>query len=255
MEIVNPNGGAIALQTRCVPAAGSASSTSWSGPTAATGCSPCARAAGWPTPPSSSGWAETLSPRGTAPRRRVTVPRRHQEAGEDQDEADDEPPGRPGPRPGARQVVDRDHGHAADEQHQYQRAERGRAVAHALRDRCGVRPASPPPSCNGRSTSSAPTTTFPCVRGRRGLWCRLPRVKVSHRRRRVAAPGYDRRPIGRGARRRRRRPSLQPGPGAGRARRRPVVFRDDVITSTASRPSGRTPSSSRRGRAGPRTAA
>ena len=52
--------------TRSVPREASSwprCSTSWSGPTVATGCSPCARAAGWPTPPSSSGWAELPVPR------------------------------------------------------------------------------------------------------------------------------------------------------------------------------------------------
>src|SRR4051812_17650793 len=37
------------------------SSTSWSAPAAVTGCRRCARVAAWPTPPSSSAWAE---PRG-----------------------------------------------------------------------------------------------------------------------------------------------------------------------------------------------
>src|SRR3954468_6902025 len=35
------------------------SSTSWSAPAAVTGCRRCARVAAWPTPPSSSAWADT----------------------------------------------------------------------------------------------------------------------------------------------------------------------------------------------------
>ena len=57
MDKVNVNGGAIALGhplgcsgTKLMATC----STSWSAPAAATACRPCARAAAWPTPPSSS---------------------------------------------------------------------------------------------------------------------------------------------------------------------------------------------------------
>src|ERR1019366_9983418 len=126
-------------------------STSWSAPRAATGSSPYVRAVAWPTPPSSSDWAEPGTPRG------LPVPGGQEEAGEDQHQPGHESPGRAVRHERyVGQVVDHDDGHPDDQKDQHERPVPGRAPANTLRDRAGVAPA----LFSGRRTADLRGTAF-----------------------------------------------------------------------------------------------